>query len=461
VAAVDGSGPLTRSGIEAFHQTAAVLSSSAAQWRGQAQRLQEAADVYVEQVNTPNGTEWSGQTAVSYFEAAHADRMAVLPAVTHAHAMADVAERGGEQLLGAQQAALAAIAQAEADDFSVGDDLSVADNYAWASPDDRAARQAAAVGHRSYIAHHAGLLDSANQRIAAQLNSSAAQMAGMAPAHWRQPVTEYAQPAPVNTGASTPADITTANRKPTIDAVDNRTRAPLSPLPRTNGAQMLGFGPGRAPLAPAPTSPDDPSHMTREQAEAAYDKLKGDIRDHNLRLHRIDAASAPGYNTEANGLNARKAELEAKLGKRETVPAQLSRLVPDWAHPAPEQPPPRPPKLDLSTRHAEDLGTDPGIGGRFRPGEAETGLRVEAQRGVHLARSPHPGADWIDPATGKTYDAVGNFDGRYLNMDKFMNDIRDHMEKADYVPVDVSQFSAEQRSTSGGSSTVSAIRACL
>ena len=87
----------------------------------------------------------------------------------------------------------------------------------------RAACQAAAVGHRNYIAHHAALLSAENARIAAQLNAGAAEMAGMAPAHWRQPVTEFAQPVPGNTGITTPADTATDNRNGAIQAVDKHT----------------------------------------------------------------------------------------------------------------------------------------------------------------------------------------------------------------------------------------------
>jgi hypothetical protein len=187
--------------------------------------------------------------------------------------------------------------------------------------------------------------------------------------------------------------------------------------------------------------------MTPGQAQAAYDKLKGDIREHNSRLPQINAGSASGYNAEANALNAQKAALERKLGARETVPAQLSRLVTDWAQPGPEGPPARPPKLDLSTPHAEELATDPGNGGKIlRWNEAETALRVEAQRGIHLVRSPHEGVDFIDPVTGETYEAVGNSPAEFLNLDKFLGRIKDHTDKADYVPVDISTFSAEQRS---------------
>jgi hypothetical protein len=100
----------------------------------------------------------------------------------------------------------------------------------------------------------------------------------------------------------------------------------------------------------------------------------------------------------------------------------------------------------LSTPHAQELGADPANGGKFRLGEAQTGLRVEAERGVQLVRSWHQGTDWIDLRTGKTYDAIGNFDERYLKMDQFLSKVEAHARKADYVPVDVAQFNPEQRS---------------
>jgi hypothetical protein len=43
MAAVDGAGRLPRSCVEAFDQMAALLSGFATQWRGQAQRLEQAA----------------------------------------------------------------------------------------------------------------------------------------------------------------------------------------------------------------------------------------------------------------------------------------------------------------------------------------------------------------------------------------------------------------------------------
>jgi hypothetical protein len=189
-------------------------------------------------------------------------------------------------------------------------------------------------------------------------------------------------------------------------------------------------------------------------SQDAYDKLKDAIRDHNMRYPSITAETAPGYNREAEDLNREKKELEAKLGKSETAPARMSRLVPDWAHPAPEQPqtysptPDQQRGLDLSTAHAEELGKDPARGGEFSPTEAQSGLRLENERDLSLIRSKDPSVDWIDPGTGKTYDAVGNFPSKFFDSQwsNLQARIQDHLEKADFVPVDVSQFTPAQRS---------------
>lgn len=101
--------------------------------------------------------------------------------------------------------------------------------------------------------------------------------------------------------------------------------------------------------------------------------------------------------------------------------------------------------LRVEERRFHDLGLDPAVG-RFRPSEAETALRIEGELGVTLTRAP-PGsrADWVDGA-GTTYDAVGNFPRRYFyrQWPHLRYQIERHLTKADLVPVDVSQFTAQQ-----------------
>ncbi|WP_234794062.1 alpha/beta hydrolase [Mycolicibacterium flavescens] len=106
------------------------------------------------------------------------------------------------------------------------------------------------------------------------------------------------------------------------------------------------------------------------------------------------------------------------------------------------------PVFDLTTEHALHLGTDPDIGGKLRRSEAETGLRVEWERSITLERAPGDVAgDWIDSGTGASYDAVGNFPARFFEAQwpNLRSQIVSHLKKADFVPIDVSKFSAEQR----------------
>jgi hypothetical protein len=113
------------------------------------------------------------------------------------------------------------------------------------------------------------------------------------------------------------------------------------------------------------------------------------------------------------------------------------------AEPETPQRPPSDPKLDDQRVH--DLGMDPATG-KFRPTEADTAVRIERERGVTLTRAPAGSrADWIDES-GRSYDAVGNFPPQFFDQQwpQFSFQIERHLEKADYVPVDVSRFTPEQ-----------------
>ena len=93
---------------------------------------------------------------------------------------------------------------------------------------------------------------------------------------------------------------------------------------------------------------------------------------------------------------------------------------------------------------------DTAIGGvaRFRPGEAQTAVRIEQALGITLRRAPKGSSyDWLDDA-GHTYDAVGNFPSQFFDKQwqrgRFQDQIIRHIGKADFVPIDVSQFTPAQ-----------------
>lgn len=111
----------------------------------------------------------------------------------------------------------------------------------------------------------------------------------------------------------------------------------------------------------------------------------------------------------------------------------------------PTEEPPKDKDPELEEKRIHDLGMDPATG-KFRPGEAETAVRVEGELGVTLKRAPAgSSADWVDDA-GRTYDAVGNFPAQFFDRQwpQLQYQIQRHLGKADLVPVDVSKFSPEQ-----------------
>jgi hypothetical protein len=294
---------LTRSRIEAFDQTADMLSQAATRWRARAEQLQRAANVYVEQVNRPNGVEWDGHGAATAFGTAHTDRLAVYPAVDPAQDMANIAERGSDGLRGARAGALQAITQAERDGFSVSEGLTVTDNTASNSPAQRTARLAAAVAHRDYISHHAALLQSENEGIAGKLGAGAAQMETMAPVQWG---VKGSGAAPLDFRDDTRRETdTTSKQRGAIWAVDNQTWK-----------------------QDPPPSPPNPGGMSREEAAERLRDVQKRIAEHNKDIPAISALPPNDprrhdFTFETNSLNGEKDKYLAVLPPK-TAPPEVT-----------------------------------------------------------------------------------------------------------------------------------------
>ncbi|MFI6271445.1 WXG100-like domain-containing protein [Micromonospora zamorensis] len=132
----------------------------------------------------------------------------------------------------------------------------------------------------------------------------------------------------------------------------------------------------------------------------------------------------------------------------EKLKQALGRLQEGESPPSRNTPEPEPPRQTpgrAEQQRVHDLGMDPATG-RFRPGEAETAVRLEQELGVRLQRaSADSSADWVDEG-GRTYDAVGNFPAQFFDRQwpQLQYQIERHLDKADLVPVDVAQFNPEQ-----------------
>ncbi|VBA36881.1 hypothetical protein LAUMK13_01370 [Mycobacterium innocens] len=334
-------GPLTRSRVEAFDQTADMLTEAAAQWRARAAVVERAAHAYVEQMTNPDGTAWEGQAAGSAAQMAHSDNLAVLPAVDHAHQMADIAHRGGETLRGARAEALEAIADAEDSGFVVGEDLSVTDTRSADSPAQRLARQQQAEIHRSFIAHRVARLDAANESIATKLQTGAARLVGMAPAGWHQPVTELVRPVPAK--PARPVD-----SRATIRAVDNHWK--------------------QDPQLPAPVDPKD---MTAPAARAAWEAVNAEMAAYNARCGRTFVLP-----NEQAAYNACLADRGPLLERQAAIRARLRDLgiqVEGEPPPAPDPAGPQPNRGLPPNGISPPTEGNPEVGPASRPSEKPLG----------------------------------------------------------------------------------------
>jgi hypothetical protein len=183
-----GLGLPTRSEIEGWIAEVNDLSSSSAAYRAAAENIEITADRHARQLTSPGGTEWTGDAADTAQESGYADRGVVYRAADHMRATAKVANLGAQNLSQARDRALDAISEAEADDFHVGDDLSVIDRRRYSSHEISLymARKAKAEEHHGYIAMRAGTLASEDAEVGGRLNAGATTLDAMIPQHWNK-----------------------------------------------------------------------------------------------------------------------------------------------------------------------------------------------------------------------------------------------------------------------------------
>ena len=203
---------------------------------------------------------------------------------------------------------------------------------------------------------------------------------------------------------------------------------PNGPATTGTGVQMLGSGPGGAPLAPPsppippPPGPGEPPLLppqipswasppipkSVQDALTAYQNLLNAIGDHNSwRPDPHNWNQVQAYNQEAWTYNTWKAQLEQQLNesKAEYTPAQeaVRTDIPSWTQPAPK------------TTQPPTVGQGPGHWGPS--GENFQGFSKQYQEFV----TGHPisdayfvnGTKFDDFADGALIDAKGDF-GQFL-----------------------------------------------
>lgn len=154
------------------------LDHAAAHWRSLAAESEQLFGEHAQNVRAPGGTTWKGSAAEAASDRVTADMVVVRRQSELLRQAADAASRGTGDLRAAQSKALDAIADAEADGFTVGNDLSVTDTQRRDGLT-AGARVTAAKEHAEYIRWHAEQLLQTDNHIAGQVQAKAAELEGI------------------------------------------------------------------------------------------------------------------------------------------------------------------------------------------------------------------------------------------------------------------------------------------
>jgi hypothetical protein len=150
------------------------LETADTYWTTTANTWDDSFTAVYQQAPCPGGKPWDGRTADAAIQQVGADRLKVLGAVDSLHAAAAIARTGVTRLQTARQLAVAAVAEAQAAGFTVGEDLAVTDSVGGRPPAVQAARMAHAQRLAATIRSRAVALVAADDDIAARIAGATA-----------------------------------------------------------------------------------------------------------------------------------------------------------------------------------------------------------------------------------------------------------------------------------------------
>ena len=148
------------------------LREAAQHWTHTAKASEQAFTEVHQRLSAPGGIPWKGRAAAAAEERSYLDLVKVREASDQLHGAAALALRGGEQLQAWKEAVLEAVDDARADGFYVGEDYSVTDRSSGGTQQSRAARQAAAERHASFIRHRVAALLAGDQQVTARITAA-------------------------------------------------------------------------------------------------------------------------------------------------------------------------------------------------------------------------------------------------------------------------------------------------
>lgn len=165
---------LTRTQLQRW--TVEHLRAAASNWNDVADLWENSFESAHTETKRPGGTEWAGDAADAAQDHSWRDLVHARGSAESLRAAAKIASVGAADIDGAHRAALSAIADAEADEFVVGDDLSVSEPPYRQLMRQTAARAAAAQQHADNIGYAANNLMSAENHTSQRLTAVTASL---------------------------------------------------------------------------------------------------------------------------------------------------------------------------------------------------------------------------------------------------------------------------------------------
>jgi hypothetical protein len=148
------------------------LREAAEHWTCTANLWEQAFAEAHERISTPGGTQWKGQAAAVAQERSYLDLVKVRGASDQLHGAAAIARREDEQLRACKGGVLEAVRDARAEGFDVSEDYSVTDRSPGGTAESRAAREAGAQGHASFIRHRLAALVASDHQLTTQITTA-------------------------------------------------------------------------------------------------------------------------------------------------------------------------------------------------------------------------------------------------------------------------------------------------
>lgn len=169
---------LTRQQIEGWQTSH--LDQAALQLHSMGRESESLFGQHVRNLAAPGGSDWQGQAHDAAQSRGQADMSVVRQQSDVMEQAAKIAQRGAADVAGAKTNVLEAIAEAEADGFKVGSDLSITDGRP--SSDDnreRSNREKLGRQHAEFIRFRAAQLEEADTQVGRQLKEKAGELGGI------------------------------------------------------------------------------------------------------------------------------------------------------------------------------------------------------------------------------------------------------------------------------------------